>query len=242
LILDRTSPKPLHMQLEEILRNKIDNGDLSVDQMIPSENELSKQHNLSRMTVRNVIVRLVSDGLLYRVPGKGTFVASAKITTVPLTQMGIREQLVAMGYETDTTVVEKKIERASKRIAEYLEIAEDDPVYVLVRLRYVNSEPLSLHTSYMPVEKFNDLYQSNLEKEPLCYILDKRYGLIAKRGIETLESVGTDSRESKLLAVKKGFHILLLKYVLYSQYETPFEYSKVLFRGDKIKLRFEFYR
>jgi len=242
LVLDRKSPKPLYEQLEGILRDKIDNADLSVDQMIPSENELSKQYNLSRMTVRNVIVRLVNDGLLYRVPGKGTFVAPTKITTVPLTRMGIREQLIAMGYETDTTVVEKKIEGASKRIAEYLEIAEDDPVYVLIRLRYVNNEPLSLHTSYMPVEKFNDLYQSNLEKEPLCYILDKRYGLIAKRGIETLESVGTDSRESKLLGVKKGFHMLLLKYLLYSQYDSPFEYSKVLFRGDKIKLRFEFHR
>jgi len=242
LILDRKSPKPLHSQLEEILRGQIEYGYLSVNQMIPSENELSKRFNLSRMTVRNAIVRLVSDGLLYRVPGKGTFVAPAKITTVPLTQMGIREQLVAMGYETGTMVVEKRIEKVSGKVADYLQLPENDPVYVLVRLRYANNEPLSLHTSYIPVKNFAELFQKNLEKEPLCDIFDKHYGIIAKRGVETLESVGTDSRESKLLTVKKGFHVLLLKYTLYSQNDIPFEYAKVLFRGDRIKLRFEFYR
>jgi len=240
--LDRTSPRPLHAQLEEILRQKIENTELVVDQAIPSENELSRQFKLSRMTARNVITRLVSDGLLYRVPGKGTFVAAQKIVTAPLTQMGIREQLIAMGYETDTVVIDKKIEKASKKIANYLMISEGDLIYVLVRLRYANGEPLSLHTSHIPVKVCSELFQNNLEKEPLCDILSKKYNIISKRGIETLESVGTNARESKLLNVKKGFHMLLLTYIMYSQDDNPFEYSKVLFRGDRIKLSFEFSR
>ncbi|WP_094546136.1 GntR family transcriptional regulator [Petroclostridium xylanilyticum] len=240
--LDRSSPKPLHLQLEEILRHKIENKELIPHQAIPSENELSRQFNLSRMTVRNVITRLVSDGMLYRVPGKGTFVTEPKITTAPITQMGIREQLEAMGYETDTAVVDKRVEKATKKIADFLNISEGDPIYILERLRYANNEPLSLHTSYIPAELCNRLFEKDIERIPLCNILDKDYKIVAKRGIETLESIGAGTRESKLLEVKKGFPLLLLRYVMYSQNEVPFEYAEVIFRGDRIKLKFEFHR
>ena len=240
--LDRTSPKPLYLQLEEIIRNQIDNKELVIDQVIPSENELCNHSGLSRMTVRHVLTRLVNDGLLYRVPGKGTFVAAPKITTAPITQMGIREQLEAMGYETETTVVDKKLDKATRRIAENLKISEGDPVYYLERLRYANNEPLSLHATYIPVTLCSFLFEKDLEKEPLCDILDREYGIIAKRGEETLESIGTNERESELLEVKKDFHMLLLEYVMYSQNDVPFEFSKVIFRGDRIKLRFEFTR
>lgn len=242
LSLNRLGPKPLHLQLEEIIRNRIENKELLVDQAIPSENELGKQFNLSRMTVRNVISKLVGDGLLYRVPGKGTFVAAPKITTSPITRMGIREQLEAMGYKTDTTVVDMKIEKASKKVAECLRIEENEPVYFLQRLRFADNEPLGLHNSYIPVKLCKGLFQKELEKEALCDILEREYGIVAKRGEETLESIATNIMESKLLEVKRGFHMLLLSYTMYSGDDQPFEYSKVIFRGDRIKLRFEFSR
>ena len=73
--LNRSGPKPLYLQLEDILRAQIMEGVLKHHEAIPSENELSRIYDLSRMTVRGVITRLVSEGLLYRVPGKGTFVS-----------------------------------------------------------------------------------------------------------------------------------------------------------------------
>ena len=88
-MLDRQSPKPLYVQLEELLKKQIENEDLKASLPIPSENELSKEYGLSRMTVRSVLTRLVQEGLLYRVPGKGTFVSQPKITGKPLYQMGI---------------------------------------------------------------------------------------------------------------------------------------------------------
>lgn len=240
--LDRSSPIPLYLQLEEILKNKIENKELLPHQAIPSENELGKQFNLSRMTVRNVITRLVGEGLLYRVPGKGTFVAEPKITTAPITQMGIREQLEEMGYETETTVIDKKIEKATEKVSEILHIPIGAPVYILERLRYANNEPLSLHISYIPVELCSGLLEKDIESIPLCNILDSDYQIIAKRGTETLETIGAGPREAKLLEIKKGFPLLLLTYVMYSQEDIPFEYSKVVFRGDRIKLKFEFHR
>lgn len=106
-MLDRQSALPLHSQFENILRNKIESEELSVNSRIPSENELCKIYGISRMTVRSVLGRLVDEGLLllYRVQGKGTFVAEPKIISGPLVRYGFREQLEQQEYETRTKLV-----------------------------------------------------------------------------------------------------------------------------------------
>lgn len=241
-MLNRSGPKPLYMQLEEILRKQIGDRELKFHEAIPSENELSRIYTLSRMTVRAVITKLVGDGLLYRVPGKGTFVAEPKIMTTPLTQKGIREQLEDMGYETGTTVIEKKIEIAPPEIAGELGLAPGEPVYRLERVRYANGEPLGLDLSYIPVGLCGDLMAKDLDLEPLCDILEKHYGIVAKRGVETLESHSASLKEMKYLKVAKGSPLLLLKYTMFSRDGTPFECSRVVFRGDRIRLKFSFSR
>lgn len=102
MVLDKNSPKPLYAQLEDILRTAILNKEWEVNHAIPSEIELSRMYSISRMTVRAVITQLVNEGMLYRVQGKGTFVAEPKISTKSLAYMGVREQLERMGYQTST--------------------------------------------------------------------------------------------------------------------------------------------
>jgi len=240
--LNRSGPKPLYLQLEDILRAQIMEGVLKHHEAIPSENELSRIYDLSRMTVRGVITRLVSEGLLYRVPGKGTFVSEPKIMTSPLSQKGIREQLEAMGYETGTMVLDRRIEKADTMIAHELNLPFETSLYRLERLRYANGEPLGLELSYIPVSLCVSLFEKDLEKEPLCDILEKNYGIVAKYGVETLESCNAGANEVRHLKLTKGSPLLLLKYTMYSQSGEPFEYTKVVFRGDRIKLRFSFSR
>ena len=74
-MLEKNSPKPLYQQLKDILVDAIDSEKWKANEKIPSENELSSIYGLSRMTVRSVLTDLVKEGLLYRVQGKGTFVA-----------------------------------------------------------------------------------------------------------------------------------------------------------------------
>jgi GntR family transcriptional regulator len=236
--LNRSLAKPLHVQLEEIIRKQIENKELLPHQAIASENELSKKYNLSRMTVRNVITRLVYEGLLYRVTGKGTYVASPKIATLPISQMGIREQLEALGYKTETKLLSKGVQEAGRLIAENLNIKEGDEVYTLERIRYAEGEPLSLHKTYIPVAAANDFISKDIEKKALCDILGEEYGIYAKRGEETLECVAASEEDADYLKLDIGFPLLYLQYVLYSQNEIPFEFSEVLFRSDRIKLKF----
>ncbi|MBI3962513.1 MAG: GntR family transcriptional regulator, partial [Deinococcus sp.] len=75
----RDSVIPLYYQLKELLRERIEAGEWEPGNQIPTEEELCERYKVSRITVREAIQGLVSEGLLYRQQGRGTFVAKAKI-------------------------------------------------------------------------------------------------------------------------------------------------------------------
>jgi GntR family transcriptional regulator len=72
--IDRGIPIPYYYQLETLLRAEIDAGRYPPGSPILSERLLCEAYGVSRTTVRQAIARLVSDGLLYHLKGKGTFV------------------------------------------------------------------------------------------------------------------------------------------------------------------------
>jgi len=75
--LDKNSPIPITHQLEQLLREQIANGELSVGDRLPTEMELCAKLGVSRTPIRNALGQLVAKGMLVRFPGRGTFVASS---------------------------------------------------------------------------------------------------------------------------------------------------------------------
>jgi GntR family transcriptional regulator len=238
--LDRNGSTPLYIQLANVLREKIERGEWKPDQKIPSENELNRMYGISRMTARQVLAQLVNEELLFRVQGKGTFVAHRKIGTRSPAYMGIREQLERMGYATTTTVLSSEVVPADVRVAEHLRISPDDAVYRVRRIRLIENEPISLHTSFVPKRLANDLDADDLVNRQLCVILENEYGLRMSRVNESLESTLPTADEAKLLRIRRTTPLLLLRQEISDPRGQEFEYSRILFRGDKIRLDFQY--
>ncbi|BEU88871.1 GntR family transcriptional regulator [Selenomonas sp. TAMA-11512] len=238
--IDRTSSKPLYMQLEEIFRQYIANGDWEAGKVIPSENELCREYGLSRMTVRTVIKTLADEGLLYRVQGKGTFVSEEKIIAHSPSYAGFREQLEAQGYITQTETVAFKVIQASKKIAKALEVPEDSEVRFIVRVRMANNKPVSIHESYIPYSLCKGLREGALANEQLCHIMENDFGCKQKYVNETFESVLATEKEAKLLGISKGYPLILMEEITRDEDKKVFEYTKIIFRGDVIKLSFNY--
>jgi GntR family transcriptional regulator len=239
IMLERNSSVPLWEQLDAILREKIDNGVWKTGEMIDSENELSKEYNISRMTVRNVILRLVQEGLLYRVPGKGTFIKEPKIPTKPLSYMGISEQLEKEGMQIRTEVIENKVTMPSERIAKKLEIENTQAVYYIERVRYIKEKPLSIHRTYLK-QLMNPLIdEERLMKDQLCNILEDDYNLVPTLIKETLELVYATVDQAKKLELEEGQPLLYLKNQRLIN-QKVMEFTEVFFRGDQIRISFEY--
>jgi len=231
---------PLYVQLEEILRAKIAGGEWQANQRIPSENELNKTYGLSRMTARGVLTRLVNDGLVFRVPGKGTFLAPVKINAVSPAYRGVREQLESMGYETSTAVLSVGIESPSTRVRDAMRLEAGQAVYAIHRLRSVSGEPISLHHSYVPAYLAPGLDEHDTGTEQLCVVLEKNYELAMKQVEEHLEAGSASVEEAGHLGMRTGQPVLLLEDTIADARGTTFEYSRIVFRGDKIRLRFDY--
>ena len=146
-----------------------------------------------------------------------------------------------MGYETTTKLLDSAIIQASGSVSRKLRIPEAAPVMLIERMRYLKGRPISLHYSYIPVQLCEGIEKHDLVDEQLCIILEKEYQLLPTRIQETLESVKASKKESQLFRVEESYPLLILEDILFAQDDMPYEYSKVVFRGDKIKLKYEFH-
>ena len=238
-MLERNNPKPLYQQLRDVLVDAIESGKWGPNDRIPSENNLSTTYGLSRMTVRAVLTDMVKEGLLYRVQGKGTFVAE-KIDTISPFYFGIREQLEKKGYEVETKVLECAVCPSTDTVARYLKVEIGSPVLKIKRIRYIKGEPISIHNSYVDPSYSDKLTPEVLAKEQLCSLLNENYGIQKVRADESLEAVVASAEEAELFGVEKGHPLLLLRDVMYADEDHPYEYTQIVFRGDKVKIHLHY--
>lgn len=239
--LNREDAVPLCTQLRMIIREKISSGEWKPNTMIPSENRLSEVFGVSRMTVRGVITQFVSQGYLYRIQGKGTFVSDTKIEISGLQYSGIRKQLEEQGHSVTTVLISCVQQPADEYVARKLNVRIGEPVYEVRRTRSANGLAISYHQSFVPVALCPELEKKDLQNEQLCKIMNTDYLLQRGCVVETLESFTAGSTEANYLNLRIGFPLILLQDQLYTQDNVIYEYSRVYFRGDKIKIKIEYH-
>lgn len=209
--------------------------------MIPSENELARMYGISRVTARAVVTELVNDGFLYRVQGKGTFVApNRKMEMMGPAWGGVNHQLEGMGKNTRIRLVDFRIMLPSVSIARKLNISQETPVRYICRVRYANDEPVSIHRAYLPSELCPTLTPEALEREPVRDILQREYNLRPVYIKETLEVSHATDFEADLLGMPPGNVTLLLEGIGYSKMNEAYQVASIVFNGEKIKLHFNY--
>lgn len=177
MAIDPTSPVPKYSQLRDILLDWIVETGLSVDDPIPSERELGVRYGLSRMTVRQTIDLLVSEGKLYRVPGKGTFVARPKIE-MSLALASFTEDMRARGFRPGSQDLLRRVVPASGGTARAMGLPPEAPVHHIERLRTADDEPMAVERSNIPVDLAPDLDRHPLTGRSLYSVLEQEYGII----------------------------------------------------------------
>jgi len=242
-VIRRDSPVPYYYQLEEFLREQIENGTWKPGQQILSEAELCEAFDVSRTVVRQALNELVHEGLLYRRRGKGTFVAEPKIRESLVQHLtGFYEDTVALGLKPSTKVLEQKVIPAPPKIADGLGIREGEPVTMIDRLRFVDGEPIVLVITYVPQKICPELINEDLSTQSLYAILEQKYGLELVYGRRTLEAVAATEEEAKLLEIDEGDPIILLRSISYLKDGRPIEYFKARHRGDRSRFEVELVR
>lgn len=231
--LNENSPIPLYFQLQEILRKKIQTGEYRNGTIIPSETELQKMYGVSRITVRSAIEGLVFEDLLIRKQGVGTMVAPKRVVEDFSSLKSFTEKMEAQGVEVCTEVLEVKWIGASERIAEHLQIEPEEKVLNVYRLRYIDNEPIALFSSYLPgklgIGEDEDFSRS------MYRLLEQKYGYRIVGGERIIEAASAEEGEAKLLKIKPGDCVLLIRNTAVDADGNLLEYAEGIYRSDRYK-------
>ncbi len=232
--IDHSGPVPKHSQLREILLELIESTG-PAHTAVPSERDLGQRFGLSRMTVRQAVDALVAEGRLYRVPGKGTFVAPAKFV-MPLQLTSFTEDMRARGHVPGAVDLGRHYVPATDAVAEALDLRPGDPVVVIERLRTADGEPMAIERAHLPGALVPGLLEQSLQGRSLYAVLQEQYGLVLDHGDQTIEAVAASAEDAELLHVPRGHPVLLL--VRYSSAGgRPVEHVVSTYRGDRYRLR-----
>ena len=123
-----TDRSPLHTQLREVIRAKIDEGEYPPGTCIPSESQLSEAYGLNRLSVRSALAALEYEGLLHSVQGKGVFVTAPKLERDMETLGGFRQTMRERSQRPGTRVLIKALRQAGPLYAQILGCAPEEDI------------------------------------------------------------------------------------------------------------------
>jgi len=236
-IIDPANIIPKYYQLANILRQKIDNGELEENDPIPSERQLEDQFNLSRPTIHQAVDLLVRQGLLYRVHGKGTFVSPPKLQKGILELTSFSEDMRNRGLVPGQIILEFGWIKPPVKVSKYLELTEPFPnVLRIKRIRLGDNEPIGLQDAYLALSASQEITRAEVESKGSVYsILQEKFGIFPSEADETLEVTLATKEEAELLEIPEGSPLLLNERTLWSQERKIIEFVTILYRGDRYK-------
>ena len=232
--------KPLYVQIQEFIAELILSGKLLPETKIRSEREYSEELGVSRMTVRRAITELVSEGLLERRHGSGTFVSRPRVTYESHELVNYGQALRARNIAAASQLLEFSEVAASRRLAEQLEVEIGHPLYRVVILRFANRVPVILERGFFPCSRCPRLEEWDLEKTTIYDLLSRVYGIHPQRVSQTFEAVAAEETIARQLRVMEGFPLLMLNRILYDpESGKPVELSQDFLRSDYARIHTE---
>jgi len=233
--------KPLYVRIQEYIAELILSGKLLPESKIQSERDFSEKLGVSRMTVRRALTELVSEGLLERRHGSGTYVSKPRLTYQAHELVNSVAAMRAHNLTTASQLLEFDEVVASRRLAEQLHLEIGQPIYRVVILRLANRVPVLLERVFFACQRFPNLEEWNLEKSDLIDLLGQVYGVQVGRINQTMEAVSANETVAQQLRVEEGAPIIMLNRTLYDIHsDEPVVYSQDFFRGDYARIQIEF--
>ncbi len=231
---------PKYFQLVNILRHKIEDGDWSPYTPIPSERQLEKIYHLSRTTIREAIGILIRQGYLYREQGRGTFVSPQKLQKAMPELTSFSEDMKKRGLKPGQEVLNVGFVPAPTKILEKLEQpAETEQILCVERLRLADDKPIAIQISYLVLPDGECITDQEMESTQSLYrLLIEKFNIVATEAEETLEATLASKEEAALLQIPEGSPLLLNSRTTLGLDRRPFEYVKVLYRGDRYRYIF----
>ena len=229
-----TYKSPLYIQLREVIRNKIEDGEYPVGTAIPSESQLAETYNLNPLSVRSALSALKYEGLLRSVQGKGVFVNGSKTERDLETLGGYRQTMDERSIDAHTRVLIKALRPAGPYYSKLLDLAEDDQVWFTRRIDYSNNEPVALEEIYIPEKILPSYGDVDIELFSI-YDIFTWNGLRPTDADQTLRVLFLEPSRAKLINLTSEQAVMELSNLTRYEKGQKIEFARNYVRPDKIE-------
>lgn len=231
----------IYKNIAEQLEIRINSSHYPVGSVLPSEEKLAVEFGVSRMTMRKAVSILVEAGLVTRRHGSGTYVSRKNVYQENSCVTGLTELAESKGKKIETKVISFEVLPAPPSIAEQLRISPGESIFSSRRIRLIDTVPLVVEDSYMPVRLFRNLSISHLENSKFNFI-EKECGMVIDGYNESLVPVLSDKIISFLMHIPESTPLLRITSVFYDTMGNYLNFSIMYRNTNKYQVEYKLKR
>ncbi|MFI3258376.1 MAG: GntR family transcriptional regulator [Spirochaetales bacterium] len=237
--IDFSGKTQLYYQIYDILCAEIHNLTYKIGDLLPTEDELAKRFNVSRITIRKAMDLLVADSLVQRRRGYGTFVIPKRTEQSLSKVLHFSEEMQRQGHEASTVMLCNELLPATKVIASALGISDGTPVIHVSRLRCSDKIPMCIENSYLEYSKVQGIYGINFSEKSLQKTLQNDYNIYWSHATENIYATLCTKEIAQNLHVQEGSPLLYVERISYTKNKDFKEFFTCSYRGDSYCFRTE---
>ena len=226
---------PLHIQVRETIRRQVKEGAL-IDKSgrLMTEAELGRHFGVSRITIRNAIAPLVSEGMFARERGRGTFLRSNQPEKWVGRLMGFSETIRDAGYQAGAKVLQQGM--TNRHDTEVREQLRERAVWQLKRLRLADDTPIAIEHAFYPPDIGLELEKRDLTSIIMYRVFEEELGHPIREAKQSIGASLADTTSAKLLGVKSGSPLLAIERLTLGTEGRPLELLRSVYLPDYFRL------
>jgi GntR family transcriptional regulator len=228
---------PRYRTIEQAVRQRL--AKLTPGAELPSDAELCEEFGVSRMTARHAMNQLLQEGLVYRIPGRGTFVGEAPTHRRANSLLSFSNEMRRQGRVPSSRVVGRALRAPAREEAVRLQLKEGEKLLWLKRIRLADGHPVALESARLNKRAAAAVLAADMERESLHAVL-VRAGCLPTRGRATIASEPATADDARWLKMRKGDPMLVERRLILDQEGRPLEFTESRYPADRYALDVDF--
>ncbi|MBW1711545.1 MAG: GntR family transcriptional regulator [Deltaproteobacteria bacterium] len=229
-------PTPIYFRIQQEIKEEIESGRLNPHDAVPTEQALARKYQVSVGTIKRAVLNLVNEGYLFRIQGKGTFVAGTTLQRGSLRYYRLLRRLKADEADIGVNLIDLETISCFEPINEYLSLRLNQKLYRVRRVFTLEDKPVVYTDSYLPralLPGLDKRLKESLEKITFYHAVEEYYGLPTVKNEELFGAVSAGQEEARILGVKPGHPLLKIEMLALTYKERPYEYRLAYVRTDE---------
>ncbi|MCK5273544.1 MAG: UTRA domain-containing protein [Alphaproteobacteria bacterium] len=213
----------------------IEAGRLVPGAKLPTERVLAEEFSITRVTVRQALIRMEAEGLIFRENRRGWYVSPPRVRYDPTANTSFTESIAEQGRVAGTTVLSRQQVAASQWESAHLGCAAGDPIFVISRLRTVDGRAILVERIHIKAARCPGLLDCPLDRS-MTDLMAEKYGIIEHRAQINMRPTALSEIPAKALGVAVGTPSLYLSRAILDQFDEVVEFDQEYWRHDAIDI------